>query len=376
MLGGDHVFDYELENSLGWLNTTFKGRAASGNVNAKYVGMPDTTAGQSFAWLTWSNRPFASKFELMNVPRSSSSRLPLDYDVPPTSSEYAAGDLGRFPHLVNFLQADFHRIFDFVDVPSRFVGAERWYTGEDFRSIPYFRPPFNRLSRFRVPGKINLNTASTETLDAVFFGLDATIAPSADIIQTREGRSSFMPATVGDQKYFPTAFVNPFKKSHINAGDYVGSYAPILNDSLTDAISGAAIPSDRLQQGAADSFETTILRPTSSTPIEPILSLTEIAQHRNTDRNPYFRNLAFQRAGNVFSSNSNVFAVWVTIGYFDFEDTNGDGIREFGREVGEGTGNIERNRGFYVIDRSKPVCFEPGVRRNEEDTIVLHRMLE
>lgn len=45
-------------------------------------------------------------------------------------------------------------------------------------------------------------------------------------------------------------------------------------------------------------------------------------------------------------------------------------------ELGEDTGQIKRHRAFYVIDRSIPAAYEPGVRHNEEDTIVLRRMID
>src|SRR5208283_5588012 len=35
------------------------------------------------------------------------------------------------------------------------------------------------------------------------------------------------------------------------------------------------------------------------------------------NRNPYFRYQAIQKLGSVFSNHSNVFAVWITVGYFE-----------------------------------------------------------
>ena len=39
----------------------------------------------------------------------------------------------------------------------------------------------------------------------------------------------------------------------------------------------------------------------------------------NTDRNPYFRYQAIQRLGNLTTTRSNVYAVWITVGYFEVE---------------------------------------------------------
>ena len=34
------------------------------------------------------------------------------------------------------------------------------------------------------------------------------------------------------------------------------------------------------------------------------------------NRNPYFRYQAIQKLGSVVSNHSNVFAIWITVGYF------------------------------------------------------------
>ncbi len=52
-----------------------------------------------------------------------------------------------------------------------------------------------------------------------------------------------------------------------------------------------------------------------------------------------------------------------------------------GRRTGWDTGNadtgsIERHRGFYIIDRSVPVAFEPGQNHNVDNAILLRRFIE
>jgi hypothetical protein len=49
---------------------------------------------------------------------------------------------------------------------------------------------------------------------------------------------------------------------------------------------------------------------------------------------------------------------------------------ELGQELGSDTGQIQRHRAFYVIDRSIPVAFEPGENHNVDNAILLRRMLE
>src|SRR3972149_6061270 len=120
--------------------------------------------------------------------------------------------------------------------------------------------------------------------------------------------------------------------------------------------------------------------------------------------------------GNLVTTRSNVFAVWVTVGYFEVEpapswnDSN-DSVRVplrqrfgastgltandaatiagkalydrvypegymLGQEVGSDTGNTKRQRAFYIIDRSEPVGFKPGEDLNVERTIRVRRRIE
>jgi hypothetical protein len=62
-----------------------------------------------------------------------------------------------------------------------------------------------------------------------------------------------------------------------------------------------------------------------------------------------------------------VFAVWVTIGFFD-PDTD--------QELGTDTGDVQRHRGFFIFDRSIPVAYETGKDHNVRDAIVLRRIIQ
>jgi hypothetical protein len=71
---------------------------------------------------------------------------------------------------------NFSRILDYVQVPSRFVGTDTMLNAETFNDVPgvtdtvglditssadpryNFQPPFNKVSRERDPGRVNLNT--------------------------------------------------------------------------------------------------------------------------------------------------------------------------------------------------------------------------
>jgi hypothetical protein len=84
---------------------------------------------------------------------------------------------------------------------------------------------------------------------------------------------------------------------------------------------------------------------------------------RNSDLDAYFRYQTAGRFSNVATTRSNVFAVWVTIGYFD-------------PATGLEKEPLRRNRGFYIFDRSIPVGYERGKDYNVRDAILLRRIIE
>jgi len=93
--------------------------------------------------------------------------------------------------------------------------------------------------------------------------------------------------------------------------------------------------------------------------------------------NPQFAFLTASRLANVATTRSHVFAVWVTIGYFEC-DSNGNFLPGASnpRELGADTGRVRRHRGFYVFDRSIPVAYETGRDHNVRDAILLRRIIQ
>ena len=133
----------------------------------------------------------------------------------------------------------------------------------------------------------------------------------------------------------------------------------------------------------------------------------------DAERNPGMMYQPMTRLGNLVTTRSNVYAIWVTVGYFevekapDWNDPNvatafgGDGsaatttdadaatVRAralydrvypegytLGEELGTDTGNTNRQRAFYIIDRTEPVGFKPGEDLNVDNMIRVRRRIE
>ncbi len=61
----------------------------------------------------------------------------------------------------------------------------------------------------------------------------------------------------------------------------------------------------------------------------------------------------------------------MTIGYFEYDPSTG-----MSQEYGWDNGKTRRHRGFYVVDRSIPVAFEPGVDHNTDNCVLMRRIIE
>ena len=348
--GSGNYFPHRLRHTLGYLNSAFtvNGQTPLTAVPPLYIGDPPSP----FPWLTWNNRPFASHLELLLVPAASPGRLLHEFSVASVSSS-PYYDLSNplsyrspFGHLFNFFQtadvrsdsqakaAHLYRVLDYLEVPSRFVGTEQWYNpGEsghfgDLSQLAAwtYRPPFNKLSRFRDPGRVNINTISDSR---VWQAIDGGFTPWSTVVASRRG---YAPA--GFNSDYPTLFANPFRS----------------------AASADLMPLPILEHKGV---EATLLRPHPQDHNKPLFAHNSTRLVDRSHRNAYFYYQALQRLGNLVTTHSNVFAVWITVGFFEVDPHPIDSVHPDGyqlsQEVGTDTGDITRHRAFYIIDRSIPL---------------------
>ena len=361
-----HILNRNFANSFGIMNDAYMTPPTGGSNNAP------------FAWLTWNNRPYASALELANVPFTSSYWLPCKFDVADTTRNVyrplvqepirrtgAERFSGRFAHLLNFYadtaptgnQPDaawLHRIFDYLEVPSRFTGTEFYLNPVSFlnNSHNMYTPyafPFDSISHYRNPGKININTITDrrvwEALMGSFYGANGAITPYNDWQMSR--RHGDLDGDNTDEDYG-----NPYRAS------YAANLVPDMS----------LIP-----VGAADCG---LFRRKDNTAAqtEPLFENDMTDNDTNvtaTKRSAYIRNDMRQRLGNLVTMRSSVFSIWITVGFFE---VNPDGT--FGAEMGLEEGQTRRHRGFFIFDRSIPVAFEPGKNHNIEKAIRVSSFIE
>lgn len=351
---------------------------------------------------------------------------------------------------------NYYRLLEYVHVPSRFSGTEdliaNWCgnrspgypqnktmlanvggfspTDADtqvFADAPLsvFRPPFNRVSRYREPGKININTfvgSNAEDWGGVtnymkdygptwmkYIG-SRTVAPVSNSASNSLGAcpnyvSSPSPYVNLFNPQYPAYRHNPFRSfsSPLNVADPVSRVLPRMTNPSAQAmyyvdasllrtldwwIGGTAVGAppdiraplfevnDRYSAGRAGSMS------------------NNNYEFQNANRSPYFRYQPLIKTGNTFTTRSNVYGVWITSGYFEVEPiqttdpnqrnyrdkkvapySNPDGFRLV-RELGLEEGTSTRHRAFMVIDRSLPVAFQRGENYNVDASLIIQSISE
>jgi len=365
----NHNYNSALHHTLGYLNDPF---GVPQNLG-RYTGDQEPPP---FPWLTWNNRPYVSQLELLLVPPHRSSMLLKWHDVVSGGAavDQYANYADAFPHMANYFHSDtrgnslqIHRLLEYLQVPSRYVGTEIQVNPSLAVGGNHpFNPPFQRISRRRDPGRINLNTIFSK---AVFEGLMNDPSASgrtrwyqditwAEFVASRRGYGAGSSNILDLDPLFPTRFANPFRS--FAGGDMV----PLANMKPSREVNATVLRDEA----------------PNASPDDPLFRVVSTNYHNNTDRNPYFRYQAIHRLGNLATTRSNVYAVWITVGYFEVTPTQSgtvfpDGYM-LGQELGSDTGEIERHRAFYMIDRSIPVGFDRGKDLNCEKAILVKRYIE
>ena len=370
-----HNFSCPLKHAFATLNDRTYGAPVASPPDPTYAGSPS----KPFPWLTFNNRPYVSAHELLLVPASSPSRLTTEFSLPAMAAAAvdpynpaAASARGAYGHLLNFWQANsqtspppspqpvgnFFRLFEYVGVSSKFTGAETWLDPTTFQNVAGFRPPYNAVSNYRDPGLVNINTINSQAVwQAV---LNNYPGPTwAQLVKSRSIYDSGAYGTTNDGTY-PTNFAGAYRSA--TGADFVPP-VPTLARQGVDA---------------------TLLRRDPAAPTRPLFSMdpTKSQALNEPTRNPYFAFQGIDRLSNLVTTRSNVFAVWVTVGYFEClpygkapDAYHPDGY-QLGAELDSDVGNVKRHRAFYIIDRSIPVGFERGQDHNDSKTILLQRYIE
>jgi hypothetical protein len=393
------VFDFKMSQTMGYVNSTYGNRwtgAPASLIAYAYDAQP--AAGNKPApWLTWNNRPFMSEAEVLLVPCGTQEQMLRHFGAPtqpaggatPYTSAIPASYRLPFEHLLNFRLSNssktpedpnYARILDYLCVPSPYVGTETYLSPTKApgpaTGTPSLLPPYNAVSNFREPGKININTVvgpaapgspplTTAVWDAIQREATGT-TPSPSWMELVSARRGFAANTnVMDVTTHSSFFAQPFRSAigaaYVLPGTLKNAGTPLNESDVTFLRESLTVPGFGLFQN----------RPAT------------VLDYVDPVRNAYFHHQPLLRTRNLLTTRSNVYAIWITVGYFEVRSTNTsgpksqypDGYQLWG-EMGSDTGEIKRHRAFYIYDRSIPVAFERGKDHNIADGILLKRFIE
>ncbi len=316
-----------------------------------FYNLADTTVGtgttttaklpsyQSAAPYYFPNRPFNSVVELMLVPQVSAYELTSSANAidKPVSAELTTGNLPKYLHPtgdcgnIDFLSESGSKILNFVRIQTPFVvtpmNVNTYYVNGTNQSVSANVAPDGYRWAFREPGKININSITHPAVWEALLGVAS---------ETELTSIAGLPSSSMYNDYWGKIFTENHGSRLLTFGDTSGNY-------ILTKVPGAENPIFRMNQATKES--------------------------QSAAYSVYFQTQLMQRLSNLTTTRSNVFAVWITVGFFEYQ--NGT----VGKEYGLDNGSRQRYRAFYLIDRTRPVGYSPGMRMNADKTIILRRYL-
>lgn len=381
-----------------------------------------------FAMHPWLNRPFATPYELMMVPASSPARLFEEFTVvaaganpaiiPPAAATpvdvaYARTFVAPYRHLINFFSsgaggtatqdsADFANLFAYLATPGPYRGempaiTPASVTGTELE--PLFAAPFNFTDDSQRSGRVNLNTVSGFP---VWKGLMQGHMTSAEYTTSGStsqlGFQSFQDSRRGYSTSTPGAVVRVsdatanhtvnYDPQHIDVRyptQFAGMFRSPLRSKFAPLIrNNASAPgnesNDLRRRGVNGSLfrgEGTLADQEGGTPNSVSMfvrdSTTAANAYANRDRNAFMRYQTLMRMPNVATDNSQVFSIRLTLGFFEVDASDANSV---GREYRADSGQSQRYKALFIVDRSIPVGFIPGRDTNVRDAVIFERFYQ
>jgi hypothetical protein len=282
-----------------------------------------------YEWLVHLDRQLVSPMELLHV----SGHHPYQL-----TQQFILGDdtvaANKFGHYAPWFDAGPRPWGDplLVGQPK----SNRFYRALDFLYTPYRVAGVSTSpsSTTRIPGKVNINTIwDPEIFLAVCdAAANSTTSPNYytpdDVAQVYQRMLQLRTAWLANNNP-PDGTDRPFW------GLGLGSYPA----------SDAQFPGFGIENTLLRSFDPTGRRLFQAKPDKP----NDVTDPKN---HPYIQAELLTKIFNNLTTRSNVFAVWVTVGFFEVKDTTVQPVK-LGAEIGRAQGRHVRHRMFAIIDRTR-----------------------
>jgi hypothetical protein len=271
-----------------------------------------------FDWLTHVDRQIVNPMELLHVSACPPPLVTQLFQFP-----------APFSHLAPWLNQNtrLYRFLEYVKTNSRAVGMD-----------------FSEATGGRLPGKVNINMifdpeildALTDPQSANYFPASVTTADlfrkliksrSPDLIDPKTGN------VAGGRLLVTGSNDRPFLP--LSAGVVPTTNPPGLDPQWQSVNGGINDTILRVDPEDANKLLFGVKTPNPQLPNQP----------------PYLKTELLQKIFNNTTTRSNVFAVWVTVGFFEVTDDTVQPVK-LGPEIGVANGSNIRHRMFAIIDRS------------------------
>jgi hypothetical protein len=310
-----------------------------------------STGANQLRWFHWPNRPFISQAELALVPTGSTGPIQIfaDLDFPALSLVVSGSNTFSFgtqtvsgstvpasgtASLGNLL-------LEATYVPSRFAGNALTVSGSTVERFGLDIFQANQLSKWREPGKLNINTIVSGTSLGTVIDVDDIVWSVLMSNTTTLNNFAGIPRT-RTQPAIPNGGGNP----------------------ATPAVPGRRSelpPTAAMSIGHLLSLSATASPPNHFRIFETATTTLSGSANGFRDTNPFFTYSQAVRLANTATIRSQVFAVWITVKITDDSPNAPSPVTK---------------RMFAIIDRSIPVGYAPGQDLNVRDTIRLKRYLD
>jgi len=393
-------------HTLGAPDFVVTATADNSNTEDRNRGNSNLSTAEYTIWQPHFDRDFSSVFELLSVPVIGPHQLTerlVDQSSKRLTGWYDSSVTPKLPALAGarFLNVDPNGDSDPSSVTT-LADDNRWYRLLEFLAVPDDGDDAirHRLARIvRKPGKINLNTVRDETvlaaiLDDQHIQRFMNIGAQTDDVVQGSGRNWYRELVLARDGVDPMNALNgggaiplpgvPGVPPDRSSGSVDIQYGAIPFRSLSYVAPNVSVwPNSRQMDKAGH----TILRKHVTDDVDftsRISGLDDLGLFEarpTTDSGTdavdfHTRNRLLAKIANHTTNRSNVFAVWLTVGYFEAhqpDPVSNPSVVQIGGELAGST----RHRSFFVIDRTRleeaVQVDENGIKTLNWRTFLLHR---
>lgn len=278
---------------------------------------------QSFDWLTHLDRPLVSPMELLQVSSFKPHELTQQFINATKQVDTSTGS--KFQHRVPWTNVStrLYRAFEFLETKSRLPGTQLGG---------------------RIPGKININTIwDPEVFRAL---CDAQTSNSAGGFGVAANDVDAVYSAMVAQRTPNAPIGAPTPALSANDQPFQGMAAGYDTNVAVGPAGAQYQPGDGRSGAGGIGLQNTLLAPGASSKLLFEGPGTAATQH------PYLRAMLLNKIYNNTTTRSNVFGVWLTVGFFQVSNTSTTPPPTLMGEWGLASGQNIRHHMFCIVDRS------------------------